>query len=137
MNKAYQVYAVGVILKIESTTQIQIFEQYADALLGLDQYSHLMVLYWFHESDRTDQRKILQVHPRGDDQIPLTGVFATHSPVRPNPIAISVCRKLAVTNNRIHLDEIDAFDGSPVIDIKPYIPKTELLSEEVKVAEWI
>jgi tRNA (Thr-GGU) A37 N-methylase len=65
------------------------------------------------------RRSILQVHPRGDSENPLGGVFATRAPFRPNLIALSRCRVLAVDGNVILIDDIDAFPDTPVLDIKP------------------
>ncbi|MFC1813236.1 TrmO family methyltransferase [Thermodesulfobacteriota bacterium] len=93
--------------------------------------------YWFHENDTPEKRRILQIHPRKDKNNPLTGVFGTHSPMRPNLIAISFCRKLSIQDNIIFIDQIDAFDGSPLIDIKPYIPVDELMSGDIKVSDWV
>ena len=130
----YHVSPVGIIVKKHSVTDIEIFDEYADALLGLDAYSHINVLYWLHENDTPEKRRTLQVHPRRDPKNPLTGVFATHSPVRPNPIALTLCRILSVDGHRIRIEEIDALDESPVLDIKGYIPDTDL---NVRVPEWV
>lgn len=137
MGECYSVYPVGVIHKDESAVHIQIYEDYTDALRGIGEFSHLMVFYWFHQNDIPEKRQVVEIHPRADPQIPLTGVFATHSPIRPNPIAISLCRKLSVENDVIHIDAIDAFDGSPVIDIKPYIPPANLQLADISVASWV
>jgi tRNA (Thr-GGU) A37 N-methylase len=66
------------------------------------------------------RKEILQVHPRGNPENPLRGVFATRAPVRPNLIAISRCRVLSVEGRVIAIDDIDAFPDTPVLDIKPY-----------------
>jgi len=92
--------------------------KYGDGLLRLDQCSHVTVMYWFHKNDTPQKRSILQVHPRGNKDNPLTGVFATHSQVRPNLIAISRVKVISVKGNIIEIEKIDAFDDSPVIDIK-------------------
>ena len=68
--------------------------------------------------DTPEKRSILQVHPRGNVENPIRGVFATHAPVRPNLIAISRCKIITVKNNIIEIDDIDAFSGSPVLDLK-------------------
>ncbi|MBL7179029.1 MAG: tRNA (N6-threonylcarbamoyladenosine(37)-N6)-methyltransferase TrmO [Desulfobacterales bacterium] len=138
MKSVYNIYPIGVIhKKNDETVTIEIDQEYNDALLGLNGFSHLIVCYWFHQNDTPEKRKVLQVHPRRDKKNPLTGVFGTHSPMRPNLIAISFCKKLAIENNIIFIDRIDAFDGSPVIDIKPYIPDDELISANIKVPDWV
>jgi len=138
MKTEYKLYTIGIVRKkSDGEAIIEIDESYKDALLGVEGYSHLVVCYWFHENDTPEKRKTLQVHPRKDRKNPLTGVFGTHSPVRPNLIAISYCKKLAIENTAIYIDGIDAIDGTPVIDIKPYIPMDKLLKEEIKVPEWV
>jgi tRNA-Thr(GGU) m(6)t(6)A37 methyltransferase TsaA len=82
-------------------------------------------MYWLDQNDTPEKRKTLQVHPRHDFSNPLTGVFATRSPLRPNPIALYTCELLSIQGNRLEVKEIDAFDGSPVIDIKCYTGQDE------------
>ena len=135
MNR-YHLSPVGVIVKENVITHIEIYKAYTDALLGLAGYSHIHVLYWLHENDTPENRQILQVHPRKDPAIPLTGVFATHSPVRPNPIALTRCRILSIEDNCIRIDKIDARDGSPVLDIKCYIPYSEN-ERGIRVPDWV
>lgn len=132
---AFQVYPIGAVHKRDGEVRIEIYPEYANALLGLKQFSHIIVLYWFHENDTPDQRRILQVHPCGNEQNPLTGVFATHAPVRPNPIATTLCKILSIDGNQITVDDIDAYDGSPVIDIKSYFPHS-IPKEEIRVPDW-
>lgn len=136
MNDGFYIFPVGTIKKLGESTRLEIFEKYTDALLGLEDFSHIKVLYWFHENDSPDKRAILRVHPRKNENNPLQGVFATHSPVRPNLIAISICRILNINGNAIEIDEIDAFDGSPVIDIKCFIPGATSKSD-VRVPDWV
>jgi len=136
VKTSYQIYPIGFIKKSNEFTEIEICDEFTDALLGLEAFSHIHVFYWFHQNDTPDKRSILRVHPRKNEQNPLTGVFATHSPVRPNLLAMSLCRILSISSNRIRIHEIDALDGSPVIDIKCYIPpKTSL--ENVHLPEWV
>ena len=132
---AFRVNPIGVIhIQDGGGAQIEIDPQYSDALFGLAQFSHIMVLYWFHENDTPDQRRILQVHPCGNEQNPLTGVFATHAPVRPNLIALTVCKLVSIEGNQLTVDGIDANDGSPVIDIKSYFPL--LIEDDIRVPDW-
>jgi tRNA-Thr(GGU) m(6)t(6)A37 methyltransferase TsaA len=85
-----------------------------DGLLGLEAGSDVVVLFWFHQSAGYD----LQLHPRGDPSRPIRGVFATRSPRRPNPIAVTTARIRQVEGNVLEVDGLDALDGSPVLDIK-------------------
>jgi len=136
MPDAFHIYPIGVIQKRGDAVRIEIEEKYSDAFLGLDDFSHVVVCYWFHRNDTPENRNVLQVHPRGDRNNPLTGVFATHSPKRPNLIAISICKILTIQGTTLTVDRIDAVDGSPVIDIKCYIPGTRL-NEKVRIPGWV
>ena len=102
----------------EGRTTIVVDKKYQAGLLGLEKFSHVWVLYWFDRSDTPEKRSILQVHPRGDKKNPLRGVFATHSPVRPNLIAMSQCKIISVKDNVIEIESIDAFPDTPVLDLK-------------------
>ena len=77
----------------------------------------LLVLTWFHQADRS----ILEVHPRSDPSRPLTGVFSTRSPDRPNPVGLHRVRVIAVEKQRIRVGPLEAIDGTPVIDLKPVL----------------
>lgn len=68
---------------------------------------------------------------------PLTGVFACRAPVRPNLIALSLCKVLSITNNIIAVDKIDAFNGSPILDIKPYIPSIDNEPKDIRMPDWL
>jgi len=134
---SYQVFPVGVVHAANDDTRIDIYDPYEAALLGLEEFSHITVLYWFHQNDTPELRNTLQVHPRKNPRSPLTGVFATHSPVRPNLIATTPCKILRMDGRSIVIDEIDARDGTPVIDIKPYIPIDKLEASRIKIPEWV
>ena len=124
-KETYHIFPIGVVHNQESNAWIEIYPEFADGLLGLEQFSHINVLYWFHLNDTPEKRRTHQVHPCGNEKNPLTGVFATHSPARPNLIALTRCRILSIEENRIVVEEIDAQDRSPVIDIKSYFPDAE------------
>ncbi|MES9946168.1 MAG: tRNA (N6-threonylcarbamoyladenosine(37)-N6)-methyltransferase TrmO [Candidatus Thiodiazotropha sp.] len=118
-SPSYEVWPIGWVRKQGGKTVIEVDEAYMPALLGLDQFDSIWVLYWFDRNDTPEQRRILQVHPRGNPDNPMRGVFATRAPVRPNLIALSRCRIISIQGNRIEIDEIDAFPNTPVLDIKP------------------
>jgi tRNA (adenine37-N6)-methyltransferase len=137
MPQTFEILPIGVVRKEgEATAWIDLAAQYEQGLLGLEHFSHITVLYWFDRNDTPESRRILRVHPRKNKANPLTGVFATHAPVRPNPIALTICKLLSVRGCRLHIETIDALDGSPVVDIKGYIPaKGEEL--EARVPAWV
>ena len=136
MAGSYYLNPVGIVRKSDARIWVEIYDEFADGLLGLDGFSHIYVLFWFHENDFPEQRKVLQVHPRGDSRNPLTGVFGTHSPLRPNLIGLTLCKLVAVEGNRIEIEDIDAIDGTPIIDIKCYIPGS-ISRAEVRMPGWV
>jgi tRNA-Thr(GGU) m(6)t(6)A37 methyltransferase TsaA len=127
---------IGKVEKQGQVARIRVFDEYVEGLLGLEEWSHVNVFYWFSQNDVPEKRRILQVHPRGNKDNPLTGVFACRAPYRPNLIALSVCKILSVKGNLINLESIDAFDGTPVLDLKPFIP-TDAPTKDVRVPAWI
>jgi L-fuculose-phosphate aldolase len=96
---------------------LEIYPQYQQGLAGIVPGTTVVVLFWLHRA----ARDILQVYPRGDRSRGLRGVFATRSPVRPNPIALSEVQVLAVDDNRLRVSGLDVLDGTPIIDIKKKI----------------
>lgn len=136
MQNSYNIITIGWVRKKETSIHIDIEPKFTDALLGIQDFSHLMVFYWFHENDTLKGRNTLKVHPRANPDNPLCGVFATHSPKRPNLIAMTVCQLIKVDQNRLFIDDIDALNGSPVIDLKGYIPNGPD-GRAVKVPEWV
>jgi len=136
VTTAYNIYPIGFIKKTDDSCEIHIQDQFTDGLLGLESFSHIYVLYWFDRNDTPEKRLTLRVHPRGNKQNPLTGVFATHSPVRPNLLALSLCKIVSISANIIQIEDIDAHPDSPVIDIKCYIPPREGL-EDFQIPEWV
>jgi tRNA-Thr(GGU) m(6)t(6)A37 methyltransferase TsaA len=114
----FTVYPIGHVEKRGGRTFIVLDREYEAGLKGLEKHSYVHVVYWFDRNDTPEKRAILQVHPRGDPNNPVTGVFATHSPLRPNLIAISKCDIISIEGNVVEIRQIDAFDGSPVLDLK-------------------
>ncbi len=115
----------------ERLSEIHIHEKYTDSLLGIEDHSHIVVLCWFHKGDRSIQR----VHPMMDDNNPLVGVFGTRSPVRPNPLSITVCELVERKGNVLVVKGLDAYNGTPVIDIKSYT--TKYVVDSPVFPDWI
>jgi len=113
-------------------SEIVIDEDLTEALDGLDGFSHIIVLWWIHKSRRPAPVK---VRPKGNPDNKLTGVFATRSPARPNPIGKSTVRLVRRRGNVLRVKGLDAIDGTPVLDIKPYIPGYDSV-EGAKAPEW-
>jgi tRNA-Thr(GGU) m(6)t(6)A37 methyltransferase TsaA len=92
----------------------------AEGLEGIEVGDELIVITWLHKA----QRDILKVHPRGDESVPLAGVFATRSPDRPNPLGLHRVTVLAIAGERLRVGPIEAIEGTPVVDIKPVLPQS-------------
>jgi len=103
----------------KDSQKIEIFEDFSEGLKGIEGSSYLWVLYWFHKISK-NKRKILQVHPRGDLARPKRGVFTTRSPVRPNLIGLTRVQLLKRQGNILIVQGLDAFEGSPILDIKSF-----------------
>jgi tRNA (adenine37-N6)-methyltransferase len=102
---------------------IEVFPQFAGGLDGIEEFSHIYLLYVFH---RLEQEKSLKVKPFLDDR--MHGVFATRYPNRPNQIGLSVVRLVKCEENKLEFLGADMFDGTPLLDIKPYVPDFDIHS---------
>jgi len=117
------------------TSEIVINEDLKDALSRIDEFSHIIVIYWMHKLPPS-QRSVIKVHPKGNQKLPLVGVFASRSPARLNPIGITTVKLLERRDNVLKVTGLDAIDGTPVLDIKPYIPDHDSASE-ITTPDWI
>jgi len=115
--------------KTEQITGIMVFEKFAEGLRDIEGFSHLIVLYWMHKS------KGYSLLVRTPWDVELHGLFTTRSPHRPNPIGLSVVRLIERKGNILRVKGIDAIEGTPLIDIKPYVPEFDEL-QEVKIG-WL
>mgnify|MGYP000158474455 CR=1 FL=1 len=102
---------------------VRIFEDYVEGLKDLDGFSHITLLYYFHRV----QNYRLTVTPFLDEEE--HGVFATRAPKRPNPIGLSVVRLRSIEESTLYVENVDILDGSPLLDIKPYVPKFDQYTE--------
>ncbi|MFO7904122.1 MAG: tRNA (N6-threonylcarbamoyladenosine(37)-N6)-methyltransferase TrmO [Pirellulaceae bacterium] len=135
-GKEFRVRAIGHVQKTDDRTRIVLDKEYEPGLLGLDGFTHVYIFWWFDENDTPKGRSVLQVHPRGNGRNPLTGVFATRSPRRPNLIALTLCKIVAVEENGVQVEKIDAFDGTPVLDLKPFLPGYDT-ANDAAVPDWM
>jgi tRNA-Thr(GGU) m(6)t(6)A37 methyltransferase TsaA len=126
--------AIGDEVKDKSLiSQIVMRKELVDGLSGITGYSHLFVLFYLNQIT-LDQRRTLRVHPRGRVDLPLTGVLAVRSMLRPNPIGLTVVELIGVDGNVLTVKGLDAFDGTPVLDVKPYDHWDVI--EDPKVPDW-
>jgi tRNA-Thr(GGU) m(6)t(6)A37 methyltransferase TsaA len=116
-------------------SEILIAEAFTGILDGIEEFSHILVLYWAHRVPE-EGRSIVKGHPMGRKDLPLVGIFATCSPARPNPLCAIVVRLLEHTGNCLTVQGLDAVDGSPVVDIKPYNPGY-YPAGEVRIPSWL
>ena len=102
---------------------------------GIEEYSHIIVLYWAHKVQEKS-RSLTKVHPMGRKDYPLLGIFSTCSPARPNPVLMTVARLEERKGNELFVSGLDAVDGSPVIDIKPFV-RQFYPGEDVRIPDWM
>ncbi len=119
----------------ELVCEIDIFPEWEDLLDGIEGFSHILVLYWPHLLD-PERRKLRKVHPMGRKDLPKQGIFATCSPARPNPVLVSAVRLLKRDGATLKVRGLEAVDGSPVVDIKPY-SQNYYGAENPTVPEWM
>lgn len=133
---AIRINPIGTVKAEGDRKVIELSPGLAPALEGLTGFSHVWVLFWFHENDRPEERATLKVHPRRNPANPLTGVFATRAPVRPNLIGLTSCRIISVKQNLLEVEGLDAHEGSPVLDLKPYLPGSDS-HPEAQTPDWV
>ena len=118
-----------------AASELVINPEYEGILDGIEDFSHALVLYWAH-SVPPEGRSLTKVHPMGRKDLPLVGLFATCSPARPNPICVSAVRIVERRGLTLRVEGLDAIDGSPVVDVKPYHPYYYAV-EDAKVSDWM
>jgi tRNA-Thr(GGU) m(6)t(6)A37 methyltransferase TsaA len=136
MSITYQVVAIGTVRspltdRAQAPKQgregapnawLELEPAYREAARDLEVGEEVLILTWFHRADRL----VLQTHPRDDESIPLTGIFSTRSPDRPNPIGIHRVRILQIVDGlRLHVSALEAIDGTPIVDLKPVLDESE------------
>jgi tRNA-Thr(GGU) m(6)t(6)A37 methyltransferase TsaA len=119
----------------EIVSELVIDNDFSGIVDGTEEFSHLLVLYWAHRVS-SEGRSLVKGHPMGRKDLPLVGIFATRSPARPNPVCATVVRLLERKGNILKVQGLDAVDGSPVIDVKCYLPYYEAIGE-VKLSGWM
>jgi tRNA-Thr(GGU) m(6)t(6)A37 methyltransferase TsaA len=119
----------------DEISEIIVDEKYEELLDGVEDYSHLVVLFWGHEVTE-EGRSLKKIHPMGRKDYPEKGIFCTCSPARPNPVLMTVVKLHARKGNILKVSGLDAIDKSPVIDIKPFV-QDSLPKEGVKTAWWM
>jgi tRNA (adenine37-N6)-methyltransferase len=119
----------------EAVSHIVVAPRYARALEGIEAFSHLVIIFWL-DKVRHRERSVMKVHPRKDSLLPLTGVFATRSPARPNPLGLTTVKLLKREGNVLTVKALDAIDRTPVLDIKPFIPDY-IAASDITLPKWL
>jgi tRNA-Thr(GGU) m(6)t(6)A37 methyltransferase TsaA len=108
---------------------VEVFPEYAEGLKDVEGFSHIILIYHFHLSKGSS----LKVRPYMDNKV--HGVFAMRGPSRPNPIGISIVRLVRLEENILQIQDVDVIDGTPLLDIKPYVPEFDM--KEVEKIGWL
>jgi len=119
---------------VESTVVLR--PELEPMLLNLGDYSHVIVVFWPHLVPDDVRGSKPQLYPRDDPQYPLMGILATRSQIRPNPVLITPVRLLGVKGATLRVRGLDAIDGTPVLDVKPYLPHHDSVPD-AKVPGWV
>ncbi len=136
-ERSFRMFPIGLVRRGEKGVSLEVFEPFRPALKQLDHFSHVMVFWWAHKHDNEKSRGVLQCEPpyaKGK----VTGVFATRAEYRPNPIAMTTCQILGVDEVRgiVRVGDIDAFDGTPIVDLKAYFPVCDRV-KKATIPEWL
>ena len=133
----YEVNSIGKIHNTEDGTYLELEPQYIPALQALDGFSHINVVWWFSDCDHMDARSTLTTEKPYKKAPSIMGIFATRSPMRPNPIALTTVEILHIDYQKdlIYIAYIDAYDNTPILDIKPYTPSLDRV-ETPEVPAW-
>jgi len=115
--------------------QVVIDPEWAEALDGIEAFSHIWVLFYLHHVAE-ERPFVAKVHPRGQPDLPLVGALATRTPYRPNPIALTAVRLLRREGNVLTVRGLDAYDDTPVLDVKPYLTPGDCIPEAAK-PDWV
>ncbi|MDO8436214.1 MAG: tRNA (N6-threonylcarbamoyladenosine(37)-N6)-methyltransferase TrmO [bacterium] len=107
-------------------------KKFTKALEGIDDYSHIIVVYWMDKV----KNYVISHRPQGNPEVPVVGIFACRCPARPNPIGITTVRLIKRQGNRIKVKGLDILDKTPIIDIKPYWPQYDKVGK-MKVPSWV
>ncbi|HEY71049.1 MAG TPA: tRNA (N6-threonylcarbamoyladenosine(37)-N6)-methyltransferase TrmO [Anaerolineae bacterium] len=133
----FRMVPIGTIHRLDQGVRLEILEPYRPAMQQLEHFSHVMVLWWADRHDNEQSRSILQTEPPYA-QGRVTGVFATRAEYRPNPIAMTTCKIRNVDQEQGYVDiaEIDALDGTPIVDLKAYFPVCDRV-RDASIPEWL
>ena len=133
---SFGVYKIGEVKIEQDSCYIEIYEPYMLGLQHIEKFNYIIVLWWISMRDTPNDRATLLVKPPRLNNLVETGVFSSRSPSRPNPIGFTKVKLLEVENNKLFVDRIDALDGTPVLDIKPYLPGDSVPLSDIRLPTW-
>ena len=113
-------------------SEIIVNEEFTDALNNIEDYSHVIIVYWMDKV----KKYVITHKPQGNPEVPTVGIFSCRCPPRPNPIAITTVKLIGHERNKIKVKGLDILDGTPVIDIKPYWSKYDKVEDAV-IPDWV
>ena len=136
----FQLKPIGIVEEVGKQKHIRIFQEYSSGLYRLETISHIFILWFIHEADQEKFRKTKDtVIPRVRGfkaETQEMGTFSTRSPHRPNPIGLTLVKIIKIENDKIFVDFLDAFVGTPILDIKPYLPSGDRVDKNVFLPPW-
>lgn len=144
-KRALTLYPIGRVVRgrperdqgarfVEESAEIEIDAPWVEALDGLEDFSHIWVVWWLDQFEEPPVSP--RVHPEGREEMPLVGLLATRSPHRPCPIALTAVKLLEHQGGRLRVQGLDAYVGTPVLDIKPYLRRGDLIPNAT-VPDWL
>jgi tRNA-Thr(GGU) m(6)t(6)A37 methyltransferase TsaA len=118
-------------------SEVIIDPKYEEGLEGIEDYSHLLILFWLSRMSPRDRGRgrVMKVHPKSRLDLPLVGVFSTRTQYRPNPIGLTLVQLVKRRKNTLEVRGLDAINGTPVLDVKPISPRTEF-PRRTRVPKW-
>ncbi|MDA3899930.1 MAG: tRNA (N6-threonylcarbamoyladenosine(37)-N6)-methyltransferase TrmO [Spirochaetes bacterium] len=119
----------------EVISKIVLIEEYKYSLLGIEDFSHAIIVTYLHEA-KYDRNKHLQRRPRNLDSMPLLGIFSQRGKNRPNPIGITAVKIVSAGEDFLEVKGLDAINGTPILDIKPYYPQYDMIKNSI-IPDWV
>lgn len=135
MKEKKELRFIGIVESLDKESKVKIFPEFCAGLKGLDDFSHIIILYWLHLRENEKERSTLKVIPRRHWGAPQVGVFTSRSPSRPNPIGFCVVKLIKIEQCTLIVKGLDALEGSPIIDIKPYIKRADSIPD-AREPDW-
>ena len=137
IDLSYILKPIGYVKKIDSQNYLELNEEYWEGTTHLDLFSHAIILWWIDGMDTPENRQTILANPPKNKGSNPSGVFSCRSPARPNPIGHTIVKILSLDerNRKILIDHMDANTGTPLLDIKPYLPSSDKV-DNAQVAPW-